>query len=81
VLSSKLGVYIVKLKTFGANFNGNLPFWVDGTKAHKTALMCIDVVESKYQLLNKCKLLFDLVVHQQQQIHCLWQHSSLFGEV
>ena len=30
---------------------------------HKTALMCIDAVKSKYQLL-KCKLLFDLVVHQ-----------------
>ena len=26
--------------------------------------MCVDAVESKYQLLNKCKLLFDLVIHQ-----------------
>jgi hypothetical protein len=51
---------IVKLKTFGANFTGSLPFWADGTKAHKIALMCVDVVKSKYQLLNKCKLLFRL---------------------
>jgi hypothetical protein len=47
----------------------------------KVTLMCIDTVESKYQLLNKCKLLFDLVVHQQQHLHCFWQHSSLFGKV
>ena len=54
---------IVKPKTFGANLNRSWPFWADGTKAHKTALMCVDAVESKYQLLNKCKLLFDLVLH------------------
>jgi hypothetical protein len=29
-------------------------------------LMCIDDVESEHQLLNKCKLSFDLVVYQQQ---------------
>jgi hypothetical protein len=61
-------VSIVKLKTFGTNFNGSLPFWTDGTEAHKTALMCVDAVESKYQSLNKCKLLFKLVVHQQQPL-------------
>jgi hypothetical protein len=53
-------VSIVKSKTFGANFTRSLPFWIDGTEAHKTALMCVDAVESKYQLSNKCKLLFDL---------------------
>jgi hypothetical protein len=72
----------VKLKTFEANFSGNLPFSADGTKAYKTALMCVDAVEPKYQMLNKCKPLFDLVVHQQQQQkHYFWQHSSSFGEV
>jgi hypothetical protein len=45
-------------------------FWVDGTEAHKTALMCVDAVKSNYQLLNKCKLLSNLVVHQQQHLHC-----------
>jgi hypothetical protein len=40
-----------------------------GTEAHKIALMCVDAVESKYQLLNKLFL------------HCLWQGSSSFGEV
>jgi hypothetical protein len=69
------------LKTFGTNFIGSSLFWADGTKAHKTALMCVDAVESKYQLLNKRKLLFDLVVPQQQQTHCFWQHFSSFGEV
>jgi hypothetical protein len=64
--SVSLGVSIVKLKTFGANLSGSPPFWADGTKAHKTILMCINTVESKYQLLYKCKFLFDLVVHQQQ---------------
>ena len=68
-------MFIVKLKTIGANFIGSPPFWADGTKVLKTVLMCVDVVESKDQLLNKCKLLFDLVVHQQQHLHCLWQHS------
>jgi hypothetical protein len=53
-------VSIVKSKTFDANFTGGPPFWVDGTKAHKVALMCVNAVESKYQLANKCKLLFDL---------------------
>ena len=47
----------------------------------KLTLMCIDTVESKYQLLDKCKLLFDLVVHQQQHLHCFWKHSSSFGKV
>ena len=61
---------ILKSKTFGANFIGSTPFWADGTEAHKIALMCVDAVESKYQLLEKCKLLFDLVVHQQQHLHC-----------
>ena len=69
-------VSIVKSKTFGTNFLGSPPFWADGTEAHKTALMCVDTVESKYKLLNKCKLLFDLVVHHQQYLHCFWQHSS-----
>jgi hypothetical protein len=80
VLSNELGLSIVKLKTFGTNFTRSPPFWADGTEAHKTALMCVDAVKSKYQLLNKCKLLFNLVVHQ-QQLHCLWQHSSSFGKV
>jgi hypothetical protein len=61
-------VSIVKLKTFGANFTGSPPFWADGTKAHKIVLMCVDAVEFNYQLLNKCKLLFDLIVHQQQTL-------------
>ena len=60
---------IVKSKTFGTNLTGSSSFWADGTKMHKIALMCVDTVESKYQLLNKCKLLFDLVVHQQQHLH------------
>ena len=50
---------IVKSKTFGANFTGSPSFGADDTEVHKTALMCIDAVESKYQLLNKCNLLFD----------------------
>ena len=62
----------VKVKTFEVNFTGNLPFWADGTEVHKTALMCVDVVEFRYQLLNKCKLLFDLVVHQQQHLNCFY---------
>ena len=61
---------IVKLETFGANCIGSPPFWADGTEAHKTALMCVDTVEFKYQILNKCKLLFKLVVHKQQCLHC-----------
>ena len=56
---------IIKSKKIGAKFIGSLPFWVDGTKAHKTALMCVDAVKSKCQLLNKFKFSFDLVVHQQ----------------
>ena len=63
---------IVKLKTFDANFTGSPPFWADGTEAHKTALMCVNAVKSKYQLLNKRKLLFDLVFHQQQHLHCFY---------
>jgi hypothetical protein len=62
-------VFIIKVTTFGANLSRSLPLCADGTEAHKTALMCIDAAESKYQLLNKCKLLFDLVFHQQQQLH------------
>ena len=54
---------IVKSKTFGDNLIGSSPFWADGTEAYKTTLMCVDAVESKCQLLNKCKLLVDLVVH------------------
>jgi hypothetical protein len=38
--------------------------------------MCIDAAESKYQFLNEGKLLFDLVVHQQQQLHCFYIVSS-----
>jgi hypothetical protein len=49
VLSGELGVSIVKSKIFGANFTGSLPIWADGTEAHKTALMCIDTVESKFK--------------------------------
>jgi hypothetical protein len=52
-LSGELGVSIVKSKLFGAKFSGNPPIWADGTKAHKTVLMCVDTVESSYQLLNK----------------------------
>jgi hypothetical protein len=62
-------VSIVKLTTFGANLSGSPSFCAYGAKVHKTALMCVDAVESKYQMLNKCKLLFDLVVHQQQRLH------------
>ena len=69
---------IVKLKTFDANFTGSPPFWANGTKAHKTTLMCVDAVESKYQLLNKCKMLFDLVVHRQQHLHCFY---IVFGNI
>ena len=47
---------IGKSKSFGANFTGGPSFWADGTEAHKTVLMCVDAVESRYQLLNKCKL-------------------------
>ena len=72
---------IVKLKTFDANFIESPLFWVDGTKMHKTVLMRVDAIESKYQLLNKCKLLFDLVVHEQQHLHCFSQHFSSFGKV
>ena len=64
VLSHEPGVSIVKSKKIGANFMGNLSFSVDGTKVHKTMLMCVNAVEFRYQLLNKCKLLFDLVVYQ-----------------
>jgi hypothetical protein len=71
----------IKAETFGAHFTESPPFWADGTKAHKTMLMCVDAVESKYQLLNKCKLLFDLIVHRQQHLHCFKQRSSSFGEV
>ena len=54
---------IIKSKKVGANFTGGLSIWADDTEVHKIALMCVDVVESNYQLLIKCKLLFDLVVH------------------
>ena len=72
---------IVKSKTFGANFTGSPPFWADGTEAHKIALMYVDAVESKYQSLNKRRMLFDMIFHQQQHLHCFLQHSSSFGEV
>ena len=39
--------------------------------------MCVDTVESKYQFLNKCKLLFNLVVHQQQHLHWFWATFQL----
>ena len=55
--------------------------WADDTEAYKNALMCVDAIESKYQLINKCEVLFDLVVHQEQHSHCFWQHSNSFGEV
>ena len=71
----------VKSKTFDANLAGSLPFWADGTETHKITFMCVDAVESKYQLLNKCKLVFDLIIHHQQHLHCFWQRSSSFGEV
>ena len=74
-------MFIVKSKTFGASFIGSPPFRADGTEVHKTKLMYVGVVEFKYPLLNKCKLLFDLVVHQQQHSQCSRQHSSSFGEV
>ena len=45
---NELGVSILKLKIFGTNFTGSPPFWTDATKAHKTALMCVNAVESKY---------------------------------
>ena len=54
---------IVKLKTFGANVTRSPPFWAIDTEVHKTTLMCVATVESKYQLLNKCQLLLDLIVH------------------
>ena len=73
-------MFIVKLITFGTDIIGSPPIWADGTKAHKIVLMCIDAIKSKYQLSNKCKLLFDLVVHQQQHLRCFWQHSSSFGK-
>ena len=60
---------IVKSKTFDANFTGSPSFWTDDDEAHKTALMCVDAIEPKYELLNKCELLFDSVVHQQQHLH------------
>jgi hypothetical protein len=65
-------VSIVKLKTFDANFTGSPPFRADGTEAYKTTLMCVNSIKSKYQLLNKCKLLFDFVVHQRQHLHCFY---------
>ena len=74
MLYGELGVSIVKSKTFGANFTGSPPFWADGTKAHKTTLMYVNAVESKFQVLNKFKVLFDLVIHQQQ-------HSRLLGKI
>jgi hypothetical protein len=74
-------VSIVKSRTSGANFTGSPPIWADGTEAHKTALMCINTIEFNYQLLNKCKPLFDLVVHQQQHLHGFWQQYISFGEV
>ena len=68
---------IVKSNFFGANFTGSLPIWADGIEAHKTALICINIIESKYQWLNKCKLLFDLVVHQQQNLQYIVSNNIL----
>ena len=62
-------MFIVKSEIFGANLIGSLPFGADDTEVHKTALMCIDAFKSIDQLLNKCKLSFDLEVHQQQHLH------------
>ena len=72
---------IVNLKTFGAIFTGSLSFWADGTKAHN---ILVDVRRRRrvqISVLKQVKLLFDLVVHQQQHLHCFWQHSNSFGEV
>jgi hypothetical protein len=55
-----------KVKDFWRQFHQEPAILGDGTEAHKTALMCVNAVESKYQMLNKCKLLFDLVVQWQQ---------------
>jgi hypothetical protein len=65
-------VSTVNLKTFDTKFTESPPFWADGIEVHKIVSMCVDAVESKYQLLNKCKLLFDLVVHHQQHLHCFY---------
>jgi hypothetical protein len=54
--SGELGVSIGVSKSFGVNFSRSPPFWVDDAEAHKTALICVDAVESKYQLLNNCKV-------------------------
>ena len=71
----------VNLNFFDTNFTESPPFSADGIEVHKVMLMCVNAVESKYQLLNKCKFLFDLVVHHQQHLHCLWQRCSSFGKV
>ena len=76
-LSGEPWVSIVKLKTSGANLTRSPPFWADDTKAHETATPLIPNIKC----WTKCKLLFDLVVHQQQHLHWKWQHSSSFGEV
>ena len=38
--------------------------------------MCVNAIESKYQLLNECELLFDLIVHQQQHLHYFYIGSG-----
>ena len=58
-----------KVKNFWRRFDRKSTILADGTEAHKIVLMCVDAVESKYQLLNKCNLLFDLVIYQQQHLH------------
>jgi hypothetical protein len=68
-LSGKVGVFIVKSKTFGANFTGSPQFGRMAQKRIKTVLMCVDAIEFKYRLLNEWELLFDSVVHQQQHLH------------
>jgi hypothetical protein len=67
-VSGELGVSIVMSKTFGANSTRN----------------CVHVSQRRrvqLPIINKCKLLLDFIVHRQQHLHCLWQHSSLFNEV
>ena len=51
-LSSEIRMSIAKSKAFGANFTKSLQFWADGTKVHKTTLMCVDAVEPKYQIVK-----------------------------
>jgi hypothetical protein len=57
-----------KVENFWQRFH-----WKFGRRAPKgikTSLMCVGAVKSKYQSLNEFELLFDLIVHQQQHLHC-----------